>query len=447
MYHEISSFKRELLLNFEPLYIIKGILKQSSIFKEEEFSSLSSAILEHHTNIKSISWLPNIQERNKNVKRSFPILFSSSLHSRAPKVGFDLYSNNRFKEFFEIIKNKNEELFLSSFDLSQELFNKKSLLVFVPIYKDTKNKFFKGFILCEFDIEGIFTKALLLTKIKGINIVLEDISDNKVQIIYKKSKVLTEDKSFRVEKVLKDIGGRIWKFKVTPSYKYIKENRTILPYFISLISIVFVLLGAFYTLIILKRNVIVAQLVEKKTKELSKLNKKLELISRTDVLTNIANRRYFNDYVKNEWNRALRDKLPLSIIMIDIDYFKQYNDTYGHLQGDECLIKISSNLNKVLNRSSDLLARYGGEEFVMVLPNTKNAFDFAKNFTKIIESLKIPHKNSKVSKYVTISVGIASIIPNKSLNLLGFLKKSDDALYKAKQNGRNQVFYSQIQLV
>ena len=155
----------------------------------------------------------------------------------------------------------------------------------------------------------------------------------------------------------------------------------------------------------------------------------------------MANRRYFDDNIQKELQRANRNKHALSLLMCDIDYFKQFNDTYGHLKGDECLIKIADCLKKAFKRASDLPARYGGEEFAVILPhtNTKEALHMSETFFEQVKQLKIPHESSDVSKYFTISIGVISTLPDKSCTVESLIKAADDQLYKAKQSGRNNI--------
>lgn len=177
------------------------------------------------------------------------------------------------------------------------------------------------------------------------------------------------------------------------------------------------------------------------TRQLKESNRKLQLLSSLDSLTKIANRRQFNKEFEKEWKLACRNEKPLTLILLDIDYFKNFNDTYGHQAGDECLQKIAKTLRSMIHRAGDLVARYGGEEFVIVLPFTssKDAEKIAQNICAAIESLAIPHIDSEISNYVTCSIGVASVIPNKNIPAERLLKAVDLALYKAKHNGRNRV--------
>lgn len=175
--------------------------------------------------------------------------------------------------------------------------------------------------------------------------------------------------------------------------------------------------------------------------ELQEANKKLQSLSRVDGLVGIPNRRSFDEYLQIHWRDSIRDMKPISVIMIDIDYFKDYNDHYGHLQGDECLIKVAERLMSSFKRPMDFIARYGGEEFVAILPEThgEGAIFIAEMVRKNIEELSITHEYSEVSSFVTISLGVHTLIPNSSDSYETFIRNADKALYEAKFLGRNRV--------
>ncbi len=176
--------------------------------------------------------------------------------------------------------------------------------------------------------------------------------------------------------------------------------------------------------------------------KLEAANEQLRVQSSLDGLTGIANRRHFEEYYGIEWKRAQREKKPLSLIMADIDVFKLYNDNYGHQAGDECLKKIAALLQRITKRPGDLVARYGGEEFVIVLPETnlKGAITVAEEIRAAVEALAIPHAHSPFHKYVTISLGVAMAEPKRESCREKLIEAADQALYRAKQNGRNQVY-------
>jgi diguanylate cyclase (GGDEF)-like protein len=180
---------------------------------------------------------------------------------------------------------------------------------------------------------------------------------------------------------------------------------------------------------------------------LQQVNKELAAIAYLDSLTQIANRRQFDDRFWQEWRRLKREKLPLSVIICDVDYFKQYNDTYGHRGGDDCLKAVAKAIEASARRAADLTARYGGEEFVALLPNTPliGAIEVAKLIQAKVQSLQIPHGQSLASEHITLSFGVSSMIPNDASTPEELLLKADRALYQAKQRGRNQIVSSSFE--
>ncbi len=177
----------------------------------------------------------------------------------------------------------------------------------------------------------------------------------------------------------------------------------------------------------------------KKEEMLTKANNKLERLSNTDQLTDIANRRFFDEFILQQWNRMKRDNKPLSLIMCDVDHFKLYNDAYGHQAGDECLVKIAKIIVNSFARSTDFIARYGGEEFAIILPDTNNegAVTIAEKIKNDVIKANIAHEKSTYSSAVTLSMGVSTIVPYKNALIVELIKSADELLYKAKANGRN----------
>ena len=189
-----------------------------------------------------------------------------------------------------------------------------------------------------------------------------------------------------------------------------------------------------------KRRFAEKELVENRKKLIEK-NEELKKISIRDGLTEIYNRRYFHQHFEREWKRSIRDKKPISLIMIDIDFFKLFNDTYGHLAGDDCLKQVAKALDNLIQRPADLFARYGGEEFVAVLPGTdvEGSIQLAEEMRKAVEALKIKHTSSDISAHITISLGVATIFPDSKSSSNMLIDRADKVLYKVKRTGRNQV--------
>ena len=175
-------------------------------------------------------------------------------------------------------------------------------------------------------------------------------------------------------------------------------------------------------------------------KELKRVNEALRLTSILDGLTRISNRRHFDECMELEWVRHAREKASLSLILCDIDYFKLFNDTYGHQAGDVCLVRIAETLVSCVSRSGDLVARYGGEEFVVILPGTDiaGAQHIAEAMRQAVDALRIPHKGSEIAENVTLSLGVASVFPRGRASSEGLIRMADRALYAAKGDGRNR---------
>ena len=167
----------------------------------------------------------------------------------------------------------------------------------------------------------------------------------------------------------------------------------------------------------------------------------LESLSMTDALTGLANRRYFDDFLLAEWRRAAREESGMGLILADIDFFKLYNDHYGHLEGDKALKRVAEALKQSVQRPRDLVARFGGEEFVMLLPSIDAAGVevVANRVLNLVRNLKIPHEKSNVAECLTISLGLAWVEPSTELDMTQFINAADEALYQSKDHGRDQV--------
>lgn len=174
--------------------------------------------------------------------------------------------------------------------------------------------------------------------------------------------------------------------------------------------------------------------------ELTKQAEQLSILSKLDALTGLANRRYLDEILNIKWQQAQKYCFPISIIMIDIDHFKLYNDSLGHLEGDKCLQKIALVIASLTSRSGELATRYGGEEFLLLLPatNQEQAKVLTQRLMQQIEELAIPHPKSEISCFVTVSAGLATLTPRLADDVHQFITQADQALYLAKINGRNQ---------
>jgi len=180
--------------------------------------------------------------------------------------------------------------------------------------------------------------------------------------------------------------------------------------------------------------------LRKSQQDLMESNLELQRLTNVDGLTGLSNRRYFNEYIDTEWRQAIRSREAISLLMVDIDHFKQYNDNYGHLAGDEVLRTVAQTVMGCFRRPRDLAARFGGEEFVVVLPQTANdrLQLLAEKVVRAVEALDLPHRASSVAGKVTISAGGATTTPRNDTSFLSLVETADRALYEAKRTGRNR---------
>lgn len=176
------------------------------------------------------------------------------------------------------------------------------------------------------------------------------------------------------------------------------------------------------------------------SEELKSSNTALQKLSAIDGLTNIANRRSFDASLEMEWHRGMRAARPIALIIGDVDYFKRYNDSYGHEKGDQCLQRVAGALSGAVKRSTDIVARYGGEEFAVILPDAteSDAMQVADRILRDIRDLKLAHKASPVASHLTMSLGVSVCVPDKSGSPSGLIRAADSALYLSKEMGRDR---------
>ena len=322
-------------------------------------------------------------------------------------------------------------------ELLQEQDNQIGLLVFAPVYSGASDTTPEdraarnyGFMNGVFRIGELVKQSIPTAIDSNILVQIVDRTDGAQDVIYSTGRSSDERwlRSLIHEIPLAPVAGRNWVVQAMPGATFVSARRGYLPLLIIGFGFSFISLLVFFAVRSLRQNA-----------ELSKTKRELEKISLTDALTGLANRRHFDLYLEQEWSRALRQKQPISMVMLDIDYFKAFNDAYGHPLGDQCLTQVAQALEEVVQRPTDLAARYGGEEFALVLPNTQNAAAVAEACRVAIQALGIAHEFSDVAPVITISAGVCSLIPTRYMSPAVLIQQADDALYEAKETGRNRV--------
>lgn len=465
---QIALLDKSILLNIEVLKSLKVLFDNSEYVSHEEFSRATSQILLSHKSIKALEWIPKVlkkdreafeQQRRKYfpnyeiVKESsqrimerveekdiyFPVSYLEPYKGNESVLGFDLSSN---KTRYETLKNSmysDKPLASSSIKLVQD--GTSAFLIFMPLYTQTsitieqRKKNLEGFILGVFKIDDIFVNALknLYTQ----NIILELMYSDRKKYFYKVDNTLTDNYTYY--KHFSTIPGQNLIIKAKPKKGYIESRKDSAPIFVFVIGVVFSITAGMYTMSIITYSQKMEKEVALRTKDLHNLNKKLEELSKVDGLTQLYNRRYFDEMYEKEFKIASRNAQPLALLMIDIDYFKNYNDTYGHMEGDKCLKEVATCLRNAFHRPADIISRYGGEEFSVILPNTSDVDYVCKNLLRAVRNLNISHSGSKINSIVTISIGANVVNEVKTyMKKEEFLEEADKALYEAKEEGRDR---------
>lgn len=306
-------------------------------------------------------------------------------------------------------------------------------------YKGTdKNQPYSGIVSTAFSTQHLINHSAVIELGADIDILLKDVTDEKTAYMFvqslDKASVL-EKHRFQVE--LRERGGRQWVLEAAPSKNFIDSQRSLVPVQFSILLFVLVTFALTNAALLIRRERQVRILVKERTEALHKANYKLSQLASTDALTGIANRRAFDEHLNKEFRRAKRNRHPLTVMLVDIDYFKKFNDFYGHKTGDECLQEVAATLTNTFQRAGDHVSRFGGEEFAVVLSGETETEVLAKHAVEEIFKMHVPHAASEVAKYVTASVGFVTLYPSEKVTVDDMIIAADDALYQAKAKGRN----------
>ena len=368
----------------------------------------------------------------------FPIYYLESIAANALQLGFDLTSVGDRRELLM-------ESAASGRMLLQSLPQHDEIWLYSPVYppntaETERVRHLKGFIIAVVKISAIVEQSFIRANEEGIQISLSDITQVDPQILYLMPAHGELLSGYKYQVKVPEAGGRQWLVEAIPTRMYLASHRTVMAITVLLFGVAGTLLAVIYMVLISRRETEIREIVEERTKELHAANQKLELMTLTDALTGVVNRRGLDRVLEVEWSRAVREQIPLTLMIIDVDYFKHYNDHYGHVAGDECLKQVATAIAGVPKRLGDLVARYGGEEFAVMLPNTDDADAVvAEKCKKAVESLGIKHEYSPISDIITVSIGVATLWPRQGSACLSLIQAADEAMYRAKAEGRNRV--------
>lgn len=461
---QAASFEREVQLNLEILLTLNIAFSQYEQIDNELFTSLTLDVIERVPAIQAFEWAPfadaaaadelenlysddegfwlyehddqgnriAVSEREWYV----PVRFVAPFESNAAVLGFDLASEERRLNAMLSARDKGEMVATQRLRLVQEPADQSGIIVFTPLYRGASDTLQQrrdnhhSFLNATFQVSELFRHSVSRNILGSIRFQVVDQSSGNGELLYSshddaENNWLTE---WIHSEHLSEIAGRQWVIVAIPAAEYVSQQRGYLPATVMISGVILIILLLGFTAVLLNRN-----------HQLNLARRQLEAISLTDSLTGLANRRHFDQHLENEWARSVRQGSSISLLMIDIDRFKPYNDLYGHLQGDKCLKQVAHALDSVLKRPTDLVARYGGEEFAVILSDCSEPETIAEQCRAAVEALSIPHPSSDISDFVTVSIGVNTVNPHQGLSPKLLAGHADQALYRAKELGGNRV--------
>ncbi len=482
---------------FQTFFAIESVgalYGSSQSISSTQFDAFVAPLLDRFPTIKALGWVPQVDHRERQefersaqklfpgfriTERSaqngivesfdrqvyFPVYLIRPYEGNEAAHGFDLYSNPVRRAAIDHARNTGRTTITARIRLVQEHDDQYSMLIIHPVFRQDgstkdRNKLL-GVASAVYRVGDGVEKALSQVHSDGLNIWLFDRSaDPDKQFLYfhpsrylkpeQQKKEFTPPANARQYVHKFKLGGRNFELVLSSDLGNLEIYGGYAAWLALVIGLGFTALLTAYLALMLRRSgelmagqqALQQQINERKNAEqrLREANRTLEDLSRKDPVMGIANRRYFDEHFQNEWLRATREGTSLSLLIGDIDFFKAYNDTYGHVAGDKCLQRIARLLSVLVGRPGDLAARYGGEEVAIILPSTSEtgAHNIAEKVRLAVAEMALPHEASSVAGVVTMSIGCGTAFPTKEGSTENFVRAVDAALYRAKQQGRNQ---------
>ncbi|MFC1513163.1 diguanylate cyclase domain-containing protein [Thermodesulfobacteriota bacterium] len=472
-----TSLHRELATHLDLLRSLTLLFPGDTLPEMDQFNLAARKIIQNHQDIQAIEWIPRVPHANRasyeakqrqqfplfeftekqdgrlvtaeEREEYFPVYYLEPLTGNESYFGFDLASDPTILEALKKSRDTAQPQSPGSIMLTHAYQNKKGFLTLLPIYRGiptteaNRRKNLRGFVLGICPISDIFSQSSLNNQPLNIHLKLVDETiPSAPDLLYTSNNNTPGNNTLKniiYKKKLPEIMGRQWSLVASPTIRYFADRKHKHSVTIFAAGLIFTVFIALYIHIISSNSAKIQKTVAQKTLELKEANQKLEALTRIDSLTGVSNRRFMDEFLDLEWLQAIRNKSFISFIIIDIDYFKLFNDNYGHIEGDECLKKVADKLKSLVHRPADMVARYGGEEFAIILTGTEHARHIGKKCRQAIEELQIPHAFSPTAKVITVSVGLCTMIPPKGSSPDLIINYADQALYKAKNSGRNRV--------
>ena len=462
---------REILRKVEALYSLEFPFREGPFFSEDQFQRLAKPLLLRQEGILALEWVPRVlaKERADHEKEArylhgdyeiteqeeqgvlvraedrevhFPVLYVAPEEGNERALGFDLASKPQVLSAIQSARDTGGMSSTGTASFGSVRGNGESFLVVLPVYhgdpanRAERRENLKGFVVGVMELSSLLAGSASGDGPDLTTWTLVDESDPEVE----KTLIRLEPVGLHLgdhehRAAVTEVPDRDWSLAGSPSADYFAARRTLMPYSSMFTGLLFTLVSVLF-LRSSKKHAESAQ----EARHMHQVNRTLEKLSRTDGLTGIANRRAFDETFHREWRRAIREGQPISLLLLDIDFFKLFNDQYGHFEGDVALRRVAVILCAVVSRPGDLVARYGGEEFAILLSNTdEGANVVAERCREAVEGLQIPHEVSKVAPVITACVGLATMRPSAASDPNDLLGLADQALYLAKRLGKNRV--------
>ncbi|MEZ4483230.1 MAG: diguanylate cyclase, partial [Syntrophotaleaceae bacterium] len=399
-----SRFYQRLIFQFESLYLLKALFDGSTEVSDEEFQRVARETLDRHSDILALGWAPQIDHPENEP--SYPLNYLVTDNLRSGLHGFNLGAIPPIRPALQAGRAQHDLQMVVQFPLFAQEPDLRGVLALLPILKTNASRNappLRGFIVGFFHVDELLNRLMEKHPASDFDLSLLDNSmDPEHRLLFHhQSKVGLAVSTAAYRAPLPAVAGHQLILQARPTDHYLSRHSSRAPLLFMLAGSLFTFLVAAYLRVTVVHSAEVEDLVKARTRKLHETNDKLASLSMTDGLTNIANRRNFDSHLDVEWKRGIREQQPLTLMLIDIDCFKAYNDHYGHLKGDHCLRQVAKKLHEQTSRPRDLVARYGGEEFAMILPHTDCAAkSLGEQCRAAVEALALPHRASTISNTV-----------------------------------------------
>lgn len=468
-----QDLQRELLAGVEGLYTLREVIRYVDSLPVLVFDDVAASVLARNPDIVSLEWIPLVEhgERQRHERsqqeyvadyqirdfdlpgqqqvaperpRYFPVSFVYPRFTNLRAVGVDMASEPRRRVALDRAASTGNLVATEPVELLLRLHRGTGVMLAVPVFfgrPDTpqaRRDALTGYVAAVIEARALANRIAPDDKLFTF-LAIEDITDPEQPL---QLATLGNHGSHALYSVpVPDVAGRSWRLTLSPSSRYVQQQLSVLPWASALVGTLMVVIVCGYLLLLQRRGDLVSQLVDERTAELREANRRLAQMSVTDPLTRLSNRRAFDDYLAQEWQRASREQQPLTLMLLDVDFFKRINDKYGHDAGDHVLRGLARELANTFRRPADLVARYGGEEFAVIMPHTgPEVVDKVEAFRRHIAGLALPLGDAGgTSVPITISAGLGTVVPSSTSEPRSLLKRTDEALYAAKRGGRNRV--------